>query len=299
MSFILPKDAKVDISFSPNYSKAIFGLSHIAFIKNDGSIVFPSENKDAIINALSFYKEKVLKFDTYSYHNGETDLIVQPSDNRVFQQILGLPPLVYEKIDLEKDIVSQLSFVDNLSLLKKECYSLLYKKYKRNWFTDDFKLYLINHGFYFPYDETKPFISNKVVYPIHINEKLFPTEVKNIINCKHSQRFALDFLGKGLNIDLFKKMEKLDKYSFERKINYFINNLKDEEIENEITNDEFKHKYTNLLKLFVASLINLLYDDYSFEVLKKVASRLSFLSIQKIQEEKTMYILSGYFLEAF
>ena len=299
MSFLLPKDAKVDISFSPNYSKAIFGLSHIAFIKNDGSIVFPSENKQAIINSLSFYKDKVLKYNTYTFNNGETDIIVQPSDNRVLQQILGLPSIVYERIDLEKDIVSQLNFVDNLSLLKKECYSLLFKQYKRNWFTDDFKLFLINNGFYFPYDETKPFISKKKPYPIHINEKLFSTEVKNIIHCKHSQRFALDFLGKELSLDLFHKMEKLDCFSFERKIDYFINNQPDDDIESEINNDEFKLKYTNLLKLFVASLINLLYDDYSFKVLKKVTSRLSFLSIQKIHENRNIYILSGYFLEAF
>ena len=299
MSFILPKDANVGISFSPNYSKAIFGLTHIAFIKNDGSIVFPSENKQAIINALSFYKEKVLKFSTYTCNSGESEIIVNSSDIRVFQQILGFPSEVYERIDLDKDIISQLNFVDNLALLKKECYSLLYKKYKRNWFTDDFKLYLINNGFYFPYDETKPFISNKPVYPIHINERLFPVEIKNIVNCKFSQRLALDYLGKSLNTDLYSKMEKLDIFSFERKINYFINNQKDEEIDSQITNDEFKHKYTYLLKLFISSLINLLYDNYSFEVLKKVTTKLSFLSIQKIHDKKTMYILSGFFLEAF
>ena len=299
MSFILPRDAKVDISFSRDYSKAIFGLHHIAFIKNDGKIVLPSENKDAIINSLNFYKNKVKLFDTYTCYNGETNIIVNTSDERVLKQIIGLPLEVYEKIDFSKDIISQLNFEDNLSLLKKECYFLLYKQYKKKWFTDDFKLYLINNGFYFPYDETKPFISNKIVYPVHIDESLFDNEIKNIINCKHSLRFAFDFVGKDLTLDFFNKMGSIDNFSLERKINYFINNQVDEELNSLVTNQDFKIRYTRLLKLFIASIVNLLYDNYSFKVLNKVTSRLSFLSIQKIHFDKTMYILSGSFLEAF
>ena len=299
MSFILPLDAKVDISFSRDYSKAIFGLHHIAFIKNDGKIVLPIENKDAIINAYNFYKNKVKLFSVYPYNNGETNIIVRSDDERILKQIIGLPLEVYEKIDFSKDISKQLVFEDNLSLLKKECYSLLYKQYKKKWFTDDFKLFMINNGVFFPYDETKPFISNKQIYPIHIDESLFSSEIKNIINCKHSLRLALDFVNKDLTLDLYNKMELLDSFSLERKINYFINNQEDEEISSLISNQEFKIRYTYLLKLFVVSIVNLLYDDYSFKVLNKVTSRLSFLSIQKIHADKNIYVLSGNFLEAF
>ena len=299
MSFILPLDAKVDISFSRDYSKAIFGLHHIAFIKNDGKIVLPIENKDAIINAYNFYKNKVKLFSVYPYNNRETNIIVRSDDERILKQIIGLPLEVYEKIDFSKDISKQLVFEDNLSLLKKECYSLLYKQYKKKWFTDDFKLFMINNGVFFPYDETKPFISNKQIYPIHIDESLFSNEIKNIINCKHSLRLALDFVNKDLTLDLYNKMELFDSFSLERKINYFINNQEDEEISSLISNQEFKIRYTYLLKLFVVSIVNLLYDDYSFKVLNKVTSRLSFLSIQKIHADKKIYVLSGNFLEAF
>lgn len=299
MSYILSKEAKVDISFSRDYSKAIFGLLHIAFIKNDGKIVFPIENKQAIINSINFYKEKIKLFDTYPLYNGEAKIQINSNDERIFKQILGLPEEVYLKLDFNKDIIDQLLFEEDLSLLKKECYSLLYSQYKKKWFTDDFKLYLINNGFYFPYDETKPFITKKLYYPIHIDSSLLNTEIKNIINCKHSLRFAFDYVSKDLTLDLFNKMEALDKFSLERKISYFINNQNDDEIESYISDQEFKDKYAYLLRLFVASLVNLLYDDYSFNVLNRVTSRLSFLSIQKIKVEKDMYILSGNFLEAF
>ena len=300
MSFLLTKDDKVNITFSPEYSKAIFGNLHIAFVDKQHNYYIPSENKKAIINSLWFYENKVCKCTTFPFYNGESVIHLSPYDKRVLKQILGLPSEIFDQLNIDEDIIEQLNFKDNLSTLKKECYSLLYQKYDKKWYIDDFKLYLINLGFYFPYDETKPFISNiGVNYPIFFNSDNFLDEVKKIIDLTKSERYLIDYLYDNASEKLFSNLKLLDDIDFEKCVDYFINNIPNDDIDSKHLNEEFKIVFSNTLRKFVSSLVNFIYDYYSFNVLNKVSKKLSFLTIQKLNDEDVLYCLSGFNFETY
>ena len=116
------KAEELFLDFSHDYQKAVFGSSHIAFMTRDENYVLPREDFDSLKMALWFYENKIKDrkkypvFDAYSYSYKEG------SDREVLFQILGLPRPVFDNLDLNEDILSQLVFEDGLSNLKKECY---------------------------------------------------------------------------------------------------------------------------------------------------------------------------------
>ena len=300
MGFLYYKQPKLNISFRSDYRKAVFGLFHVAFLDNNDHFILPIEDKEAISIALEFYQKRILKREMYPVYDGSSFFLRQSHDKEVLRQVLGLPDEVFDELDTNEDILSQLKFQSHLSNLKKECYVLLTQRYSGKWFRDDFKLYCLRKGFFFLYDETKPFIEREQVQlPVFIDETRLDEKYLRLYKEAISTRLAIDFLGRKDENQFNIEMAKLDAYSFDRRLSYFVNNDPDEEISQLNLDLSFKRKYAFLLREYLASLINVLYDDYSFDVLKKVAGKLSFLTVSKIHTNKDIYSLSSYHADMY
>ena len=300
MGFKYYKQPKLNISFRSDYRKAVFGLFHVAFLDNNNRFVLPIEDKESLSIALDFYHERILKRELYPVYDGSNFSLKPSHDREVLRQVLGLPFEIFDSIDSEQDILAQLRFLPELNTLKKECYVLLAQSNNTKWYRDDFKLYCLRHGFFFLNDETKPFVERQdASLPVFINEKLLTPKYKKLCDEAISSRLAIDFLGSKDDNQINYKMAKLDRYSFDRRLSFFVNDDQDTEIELEGFDLIFQRKYAFLLRQYFASIINVLYDDYCFEVLNKVAAKLSFLTVSKIHTDKDIYSLSSFHADMY
>lgn len=295
MGYTFYQDQKLNISFRSNYRQAVFGIFHVAFLDNDDHLILPQEDRESILCALSFYQERVLKRPTYPVYDGKGYYPKASSDPEVLNQILGLPKQLFNRLDTSKDILSQLTFKEGLKDLKKEVYLSMAKKTNKKWFVDDFYMYCLTKGIFFYYEETQPFIEQTVsMLPVFIDEKRLPTYLKKLYREAKCERFIIDYLRTTVDEKTLGTMKKLDKFSLERRLSYFVNDDFDQEIADLDIGLECKRRYTAFLKQYLVSLINVLYDDYCFEVLNQVTTKLSYLSISKLQTNRDIYALSSY-----
>lgn len=296
MGYALFGNQKIDISFHSNYKKALFGVFHVGFIDNNNWLVLPVDDKESLISAYWFYKNRILKEKSYPVYDGSSFALKPANSLDVFKQVFGLPEDFYKRVDYQKDLLPQLRFASNTTTLKKECYLAIYQPLNRKWFTDDFKLFCLVQGFYFPFDETKPFVEGITNgLPVYINEKGIKEEdIRSLYSDATSSRFSIDFLGKSTSKQFIDWMKKLDIYSFDRRLAYFVNATYDEDLANLSQNEEFRLKYSLLCRQYLASLINVLYDHYSFEVLNKVTAKLSFMYVSLLHDQRDIYVLSSY-----
>ena len=295
MSYWLFGHQRLNISFRSNYRQALFGLSHIAFIDNNNWYVVPVEDRDSLDSALFFYDEKINKLPSYPLYDGKTFFEKKGSDPLVLKQVLGLPDEVFNRLNLKKDILPQITFACGLKDLKKQCYSEVSKPSGKKWFTDDFHQFLLTNGFYFPYDETKPFIEGSLPHlPVFVNMKRISDKMRKLIEEGKSDRFSIDVMGRNSNSGFVDEMKKYDAFSFDDLIDYFVNGIYDLRIADCHPSTFFKDNYSSILRSYFASLINVLYDEFSFKVLNKVTAKLSYMTVSKIETDKQYYVLSSY-----
>ena len=297
MSFRNFSVKEISITSRLNYETALFGLLQVGFVSHEGRVYFPFESKQSLESSLHFYEKFISKEEKYPVYDGKKFVWMDTSSGEVLNSVLGLPKYVFKCIDSSKNIISQLNFEKGLDDLKREAYVSLASKSKGKWFIDDFKLYCMKKGFFFMYDETKPFLENKEnILPIYVDEDILSDKYLSLIN-EASERFIIDLGGK---VSLLPLIKRLDEYSFLRRIQFFINKKEDKEISALIENEEIKEEYTFLLKKYIVALINTLFDDYSFEVLGKASKKVSFLSIDRIcADRKPVYNVSSYFADMY
>ncbi len=291
MGFKNSEQRELDITFRPDYKKALFGLFHVAFEGNDGNAYLPLEEKESIEEALYFYENRILKRKEYPVFEDDRYVFYPSQDKRVLFQVLGLPEEVFQKLDVEKEILPQLFFKEGLFQLKRECCAIDARSTKRKWFSDDFKLYCLKKGFFFLYDETKPFIREETTLPVFIDERKLSPEYKRLYEQSGCDRLAIDFLGAEDDFSFNEKMKMLDSFSLDERLSFFVNG--DQNLLIEI-DEEFRRKYTLLLKKYLSSLINALYDDYALEVLNRTLDKFSYLSLSSTRTNRVLYSISSF-----
>ena len=298
MSILNSREDTLDIRFRQDFKKASFGLFHVAFLDNHDDVILPIEDKDSIMAALWFYENRITKLESYPVYEEGKFVHYDPSDRKVIEQVLGLPVEAFQKLDLTKEILSQIHFQSGLFGLKKECYVLKKDKQHRKWFSDDFKLYCLKKGFFFLYDETKPFMnSTETDIPVFIDEDRLDKKYLRFYKEATHERFAIDLLGNEDTSEFNRMMESWDKFSFDERLSIFVNGSDDKLISG--LDSDFRKKYTFLLKQYLSCLINALYDDYCFTTLNKVTEKLSFLSVTTTHSKRDIYSISSYFADMY
>lgn len=291
MSFAFYQEKNIELNFSARFKTAVASLFHLCLIDQNNDCFLPLSDKESLQAALEFYQERILKNPTYPVYNGQSFLERPSKDKEVLRQVLGLPDVVFKKLDLEGDLLSQLRFSKEAESLKKRIYTRLYEPKKQHWYRDDFKNYCLKEGFFFLYDETKPFVrKEEEMLPVYINEKRLTSPIVfPLYKEATSERFAIDILQKKANFDFIAEMKKYDAFSFDERLDYFVNGHYNPEISKLNPSLEFKEQYAAILRQYLASLINVLYDQYSFKVLNKVTMKMSYLSQTRVSLTKRKY----------
>lgn len=295
MGYRFFQDQKLNISFRSNFRQAVFGLFHVAFLDNNDQLILPLEDKESLSSALDFYQSRILLSPTFPVFDGKGYYPKDSHDPEVLSQILGLPKQLYSRLDLHEPILPQLKFRPGLQDLKKEVYISIYRPTNRKWFSDDFHSYCLTKGIFFPYEETQPFVEQSVsMLPVYLDETKLPSHVQELCQQSDSERFIIDLARNVISAEEREAMQKLDAFSLERRLYYFINDEFDQNIADLSLTLDCRRHYCSFLKQYLVSLINVLYDDYCFEVLHHVTTKLSYLSISKLQTERDVYSLSSY-----
>lgn len=300
MGYRFFQQSELMISYSLVYKKALFGLFHVAFVDNEDNIFLSIEDFDSIKASLSFYENQIKPQRNYPVYDGKYFTNKPTSEREVLKQILGLPPLLFDQLDLHYDILSQLNFRSDLSTLKKDCYMQYANFYGCKWYADDFRLYCLSRGVYFLYDETKPFVEEENnTIPIFFDEARFSDDLKKLYLESGSQRLTIDFLCRTYDEKMVKLMKDFDCFSLARRVSYFINGYFDPEL-NQINGDPvFEKKYAYLLRQYIASIINTLYDQYCLEKLNKLTTKTSYLTPNKIYSDLSIYSISSFHGEMY
>ena len=294
MSIASLEEEVIDIPFRSDYQKAVFSLFHVAYIDRNDHAYLPMEDKESIKEALKFYQQRILGH-TYPVYDGKSFSYRDATDTKVLFQVLGIPERIFSTLDLSKDILSQLPFVGGTAKLKDRCYHILAKKTGKKWFSDEFRLFCLAKGFFFLYDETKPFMEERgIPLPVFIDEEKLSGIYLKLYQSADSSRFAIDILGKEDDEAFNQEMKRLDSFSLDRRIAYFVNHTSDREISDLMLDAGFKKRYESVLRKYVASLINCLYDDFSLNVIGISTGKLSFLTYNKIRVKRKVYSLSSY-----
>ena len=296
MSYLFFKNPKIEISYSKHYSFAVFGMNHAAFFGNDHIYYLPVEDKESIEASLNFYYDFVMNDAVFPVFDGASFSYVKSDDKRVIGQILGLPDELFSSLDRSKDILSQLHFANDLKRLKKTVYQEQYRSLERKYFCDDFRRYCLTKGIFFPYEETKPFVlDDHSLFPVYIDEKHLPKNLKALIEEGNSERFLIDFFSFHYDDAFARNRKAFDSYSFRRRVSYFVNGKFDSELSDLNKEESFRKNYALVLRRYLASIINYLYDQYCFEVLNKVTTKVSYLTPCKVfGKEGNLYAISSF-----
>ena len=210
------KEEELFLDFSHDYQQAVFGSFHIAFMTRDENYVLPKEDFDSLKMALWFYENKIKDKKKYPVFDSHSYVYKEGSDREALFQILGLPRPVFDGLDLNEDILSQLTFKDGLSNLKKECYQQRANEDDTKWYHDDFQLFCLKNGIFFLYDETIPFIENdNPVLPVFFKEDAFDKEFLTEYKTFDYERLAIDFLGIDYDSHFISIMKEMDQYPLE------------------------------------------------------------------------------------
>lgn len=221
-----------DLNFTEEYKKALFGTVFVAYEDIYGNIFLPEEDKKAINVAKEVY-QRMLSMDVSLYIQ-EEEKEIPISDKEAFLRISGLPIEVIENED-------NVSYKVGLSSLKKETYIQIAKKENLDentkWFRNDFTCYCLKNGFFFPYDETQPFLNSQNKHlRVFILEKYLSEKYQHLYKEATTDRFAIDFLLSDCDLEMIDFMKKFDSFSFDRRLSYFVNELNDNEINSVIQN---------------------------------------------------------------
>lgn len=289
------KEEELFLDFSHDYQQAVFGSFHIAFMTRDENYVLPKEDFDSLKMALWFYENKIKDKKKYPVFDSHSYVYKEGSDREALFQILGLPRPVFDGLDLNEDILSQLTFKDGLSNLKKECYQQRANEDDTKWYHDDFQLFCLKNGIFFLYDETIPFIENdNPVLPVFFKEDAFDKEFLTEYKTFDYERLAIDFLGIDYDSHFISIMKEMDQYPLERRIAHFINDDYDTEIASALPDPVYRKKYAKILRRMIATFINHLYDIYSYTVINNPTIKNSYLTKVKIRNTRTYYSVSSF-----
>lgn len=289
---IICEDDNFSLSSSNNLKKAKIGLYHLGFIKNDLSKVISIDDKKSIESAISFYNILIKKgYKKYPISTIKSHKEVNIENKKVIQEIIGLPFSFYEDIDFNKDIISQLTFEDNLTDIKKYTYRNIYNFLNKKWYSDIFKNYCLEKGVFFLYDETIPFINDvNNIYPVLIDEKKISKKISNLLSEATSLKLIIECLDQNIDENDILEFEKYDIFSFTNRVDYFINNLYVKEIADLNPSDEFKRIYSRCLRIYFAFIINYLYDKFLNEITKNISFKKSVFTESKISN---YYVISN------
>lgn len=288
MGYCFTADRYVPLSQFKGYKGVCFSIWHAAFVRDDDVVVFPIEDKPSFEMAWEFYKDRILKLESYPVFVSENKLEKKDvRDKEVIRQILGLPHFVFDKLDPERDIISQLRFEAGLKRIKHASYQDIYSFLSMKWYRDDFKLYCLSCGVFFPYEETLPFVDGKEKeFPVFVDVKRLPDALRKIVRNFNYERMIIDFVGVDANEELVSFFKKQDSLSFEEKISQYLNS------DSKKTEDE--KIYALCLRKLIASIIDYLYDSYSLFVLNRLSQKTSFLTEVDIRFKKQAKVISSY-----
>lgn len=288
MGYAFVNDRRVPLISSRDYKEACFSIWHAAFLNDSGTYCFPIEEKPSFEMAFSFYREKIVKLKSYPICLDDGSFVDRdPKDREVLRQVLGIPKTVFESMDPTRDVLSQIVYRKNLSDLKKSSYRMLCFDENRKWYRDDFKLFCLTEGVFFPYEETLPFVmEDESRFPVFVDESKLPSVLKKYVSTCNAERLVIDFLGRDASQAQYEAFLKFDSLPFEKKLSYFF-------LENHTLSDS-ERDYLRCLKGFIATMVNHLYDLYLSEVLNHSLQKSSFLTPFKPWKRGTVEVVSSY-----
>ena len=83
-----------DIRAHSHYRQALFGLFHVGFVDNSGTICFALSDRDSLSATLDFYQNRVLLRNTFPVFNGTGFAEKDSHAPEVLKQILGLMGII-------------------------------------------------------------------------------------------------------------------------------------------------------------------------------------------------------------
>ena len=299
MSQILPPGTKIELHSVKGYDAAFFGFYHVAFLADDGLYYFDSDDKKSIEEALFFYDEHIANMAMYPYvQKGETTYL-KGTERRVFKQVLGLPDVVFDDLDLGKDILSQLHFRKGLFRLKRDSYFSVFSMLGKKWMVDDFKVYLLSRGVFFLYDETKRFLQfDDPQYPVFFDEKRIDSKILKPYASFSGARVAIDLMKGECDASFLEYMRRFDAFSLNEQVLYFIDRIPDPRLSKLADDPSRNEAYAVLLRKYVIAIVNMLYDDYFRDVVNVYTNKLSYLTVRK-EKDGPWYSLSSYHAEMY
>ncbi|MFA6874135.1 MAG: hypothetical protein WCR16_00765 [Bacilli bacterium] len=296
MGYLLFGSGPLELPFSPLYPQASFGLYHAAFRTTGHTYVLSKEEEPSLREALWFYQNRIKLSSSYPVFNGKTFASLPSSSPEVLFQVLGLPEEVSKDLDPKKDILGQLSFAAGLRSLRRESYLSVYKPKGRKWYTDIFKMYCLEQGVFFLYDETKPFMEKDgPLLPVYFHEESLDSEIKGLIETAKTERFAIDLQSMGPDPKLLIPMQKYDSFSFEDRVDYFVNGNYHQDIASVSSPEGFRKQYGKLLREYISDIVNVLFDRFASRVLNHPTGKTSFLTrTRSTASNRTYYVLSSF-----
>ncbi len=283
------------LDFSKDYQKAVFGTLHVAFMTRDEKYVLSNEDYDSLKMSIWFYENKIKNLKKYPVFDSQSYSFKEGTDRQVLFQVLGLPHCVFDNLDFNADILSQLTFSDELVTLRKECYHQRANEINQKWYHDDFKLYCLKKGIYFLYDETIPFISDEnPVVPIFFDEDKFDLDFRKEYDTFDYERLAIDFVGVEYDKNFIEIMKALDQFPLQKRIDYFINDIYSSDIAGIVFDPAYRKKYAKILRRLIASFINYIYDCYSYSVIHTPTVKNSYLTKVLIRNERNYHSISSF-----
>lgn len=282
----------MSLPFNSDYSAAVFGLLHVAFVDKNGNYCLMEEDRKSIEASLSFYQNQIKKSGKYPiYENDCHERYVSSNDKEAFLEVLGLPEPMLKTLDLSKDILSQIHFVNNNLLLKEECYSSVYDKGK--WFNDCFRCFCMNNGVFLS-DVIPCFRYVLPELPIYFDRSRMNERYKQIYDSALTERLVISFTD-GISKENLNLFYKLDDFSLGDRVNHFLNNVPNREINELSLTKKFAELYKSVLKMFISTFIESILNEYLSSVLGKSVDFISLFDLYQIPENtKKIYSVSSY-----
>ena len=294
MSYYYPLGTKIDLTTIPGYSAAYFGFYHVAFLADDGQYYLDEQDRESILEALYFYDEHIRHMENYPYLRGDTTTYLNGGETRVFKQVLGLPDVIFDSLNLGQEILPQLHFREGLFPLKRDCYTELYSRNGKRWIIDDFKVYLMRRGIFFLNDETKKFVNmSDPRFPVFFDEKKIDSSILKPYGSFCGARAAIDLMNGECDESFLKYMERFDKFTINQLAMHFIDGITNPSIE-KIADDGSKNQlFSNLIRRYIVAIVNMVFDEYFRNVLNIYTNKLSFLTVRK-GKDSDLFAVSSY-----
>ncbi len=294
MSIFFPQGAKIELNTVCGYDAAYFGFYHVAFLADDGLFYLDEAEKESLTMALSFYRDRIKTMDFYPYLGNGKVQYIKGSEIRVLKQVLGLPNEIFDSLDLQEDILSQLHFREDLFQLKRDSYTELFSRIGKRWIVDEFKSYLIGQGIFFLYDETKTFLSqSEPRFPVFLSPKKDDSFLDWLCKGFCAERVVIDLMHGQCDRSFLKYILRFDAFALQDQIDYFVNGIENPRIA-ALAKDASKNKiYAEKIRQYIVGIVNAAYDEFFRTRLNVHTSKLSFFTKRKI-EETSLYAISSF-----